>query len=72
LGGRSVRDGLLRLEYELQRVSGLMSRRMQSVQGWESWDLKHIVPNTSPEIFSAVVVRAATLFSRQLRDLARN
>jgi len=44
-----VRDGLLRLEYELQRGSGLMSRRMQSVQGWERWDLKHIAPKTSPE-----------------------
>src|SRR6266850_473429 len=44
-----VRDGLLRAEYELQRASGLMSRRMQSVRGWESWDLKHIAPKTSPE-----------------------
>jgi len=26
-----------------------MSRRMQSVCGWESWDLKHIAPKTSPE-----------------------
>ena len=34
-----ARDGLLRFEYELQRGSGLMSRRMQSVRGWESWDL---------------------------------
>jgi hypothetical protein len=44
-----VRDGLLRLGYELQRGSGLMSRRMQSVSGWESWDLKHIAPKTSAE-----------------------
>jgi hypothetical protein len=44
-----VRDGLLRLEYELQRGSGLMSRRMRSVRGWESWDLKQIAPKTSPE-----------------------
>src|ERR1700676_1843411 len=44
-----MRDGLLRLEYELQRGSGLMSRRMQSVRGWESWELKHIAPKTSPE-----------------------
>jgi Heparinase II/III-like protein/Heparinase II/III N-terminus len=44
-----VRDGLLRLEYELQCGSGLMSRRMRSVQGWESWDLEHIAPKTSPE-----------------------
>src|ERR1700675_4009854 len=26
-----------------------MSRRMQSVRGWESWELKHIAPKTSPE-----------------------
>ena len=44
-----VRDGLLRLEYELQRGSGLMSRRLESVRGWESWDLKRIAPKTSPE-----------------------
>jgi hypothetical protein len=44
-----VRDGLLRLSYELRRGSGLMSRRMQSVGGWESWDLKHIAAKTSPE-----------------------
>src|SRR6266446_3494867 len=44
-----VRDGLLRLGYELQRGSGLMSRRMHSVRGWESWELKHIAPKTSPE-----------------------
>jgi len=44
-----VRDGLLRLGYELQRGSGLISRRMHSVRGWESWDLKHIATNTSPE-----------------------
>jgi len=49
-----VRHGLLRLEYELQRGSGLISRRMRSVQGWESWNLKRIAPNTSPEDFLSV------------------
>jgi hypothetical protein len=44
-----VRDGMLRLEYELQRGSGLMSWRMRSVQGWDSWDLKRIAPDASPE-----------------------
>ncbi len=44
-----LRDGALRLGYELQRGSGLMSRRMQSVRGWEHWDLKHIAPKTSAE-----------------------
>ncbi len=44
-----LRDGALRLGYELQRGSGQMSRRMQSVQGWESWHPKRIAPNSSPE-----------------------
>jgi hypothetical protein len=39
-----MRDGMLRLEYELQRGSGLMLWRMRSVQGWDSWDLKRIAP----------------------------
>src|ERR1700676_2355094 len=49
-----VRDGLLRLGYELQRGSGLMSRRIQSVSGWESWDLKHIAPKTSPAVLLSI------------------
>jgi Heparinase II/III-like protein/Heparinase II/III N-terminus len=44
-----MRDGMLRLEYELQRGSGLMSWRMRSVQGWDSWDLKGIAPDASSE-----------------------
>jgi hypothetical protein len=44
-----MRDGMLRLEYELQRGSGLMSWRMRSVQGWDSWDLKKIAPGSSAE-----------------------
>jgi hypothetical protein len=44
-----VRDGMLRLEYELQRGSGLMSWRMRSVQGWDSWDLKRIATATNAE-----------------------
>ncbi len=39
-----MRDGMLRLQYELQRGSGLLSWRMRSVQGWDSWDLKKIAP----------------------------
>jgi len=39
-----VRDGMLRLQYELQRGTGLMSWRMRSVQGWESWSLSRIAP----------------------------
>src|SRR5580700_10842968 len=44
-----MRDGMLRLEYELQRGSGLMSWRMRSVQGWDSWDLKRIATATNAE-----------------------
>jgi hypothetical protein len=39
-----ARHGILRLEYELTRGSGLMTRRMRSVQGWDAWDLKRIAP----------------------------
>lgn len=44
-----VRDGMLRLEYELERGSGLMSRRMRSVRGWQSWDLNIIAPGVRTE-----------------------
>ena len=46
-----ARDGMLRLGYELQRSSGLMSRRMRSVGGWDSWNLKRIAPGSSAEDF---------------------
>jgi Heparinase II/III-like protein/Heparinase II/III N-terminus len=49
-----LRDGTLRLEYEAQRGTGLMARRMQSVSGWQSWDLKRIAPQTSAEDFLSV------------------
>ena len=44
-----ARDGTLRLRYELQRASGAMSRKMRAVQGWDSWNLKRIAPDTSAE-----------------------
>jgi len=44
-----MRDGMLRLGYELQRGSGWMSRRLQPVQGWRSWELKHIAPDARLE-----------------------
>ncbi len=52
-----MRDGMLRLEYELQRSSGLMSWRMRSVQGWDSWDLKRIAPGTCAEDMRTVTPR---------------
>src|SRR5258708_20765643 len=44
-----VRDGMLRLQYELQRGSGLMSWKMRSAQGWCSWDLAQIAPGIQAE-----------------------
>ena len=44
-----MRDGMLRLEYELQRGSGLMSWRMRSVQGWDSWNLNALRPPRAPK-----------------------
>src|SRR3981081_2598487 len=66
-----VPDGLLRLGSELQRGSGLMSRRMQSVRGWESWDLKHIAPKTSPEDLLSIRRQGGrTFFFSDSRSLA--
>jgi len=42
-----VRDGVLRLGYELRRGSGLMSRRLRSVRGWDSWSLRRIAPQAN-------------------------
>jgi Heparinase II/III-like protein/Heparinase II/III N-terminus len=44
-----MRDAMLRLQYELQRGSGLMSWRMRSVQGWDSWVLNRIAPGVQAE-----------------------
>jgi hypothetical protein len=44
-----MRDGMLRLHYELQRGSGLLSWKMRSVQGWDSWELKRIAPGARAE-----------------------
>ena len=44
-----VRDGMLRLGYELQRSGGMMSRRMRSAAGWDRWELQRIAPNVLPD-----------------------
>ena len=49
-----MRDGILRLQYELQRGTGLMSWRMRSVQGWDSWDLKRVAPAANAKDMLAV------------------
>jgi len=49
-----LRDGALRLGYEVQRGTGVMARRMQSVSGWESWNPKRISLQSSAEDFLSV------------------
>lgn len=44
-----IRDGMLRLEYELRRGTGLLSWRMRTVQGWNSWGLEKIAPGVRIE-----------------------
>ena len=44
-----VRAGALRLEYEIQRGTGLMARRMRGVAGWDRWALDRIAPGISAE-----------------------
>lgn len=44
-----VRDGALRLGYEIQRGSGWMSRRMRAVEGWDRWNLARIARGVSAQ-----------------------
>jgi hypothetical protein len=44
-----MRHGMLRLRYELERSSGLISQKMRSVAGWDSWQLEQIAPDFSAE-----------------------
>lgn len=44
-----IRDGLLRLQYEISRGTGLMSLRMRAGQGWEKFNLNKIAPAASQE-----------------------
>jgi hypothetical protein len=48
-----LRNGFQRLNYELQRGSGLMSRRMRKVGGWRAWDLQHIASGSPGEFLSS-------------------
>jgi Heparinase II/III-like protein/Heparinase II/III N-terminus len=66
-----ARDGALRLGYEVQRGSGLMSQRMRSVQGWDAWSLKSIAPKTSvEEILSTRREGDSPFFFSDSRDLS--
>jgi len=42
-----LRDGTLRLHYELQRGSGWMLRRMRAMEGWQAWSLPRIAPGVN-------------------------
>jgi hypothetical protein len=57
-----MRDGLLRLHYEFQRGSGILSRKMQSVQGWSSWNLERIAPDIPVEAFRAARLNGTQRF----------
>jgi hypothetical protein len=65
-----VRDGMLRLDYELRRGSGLMSWKMRSVQGWDSWDIKTIAPSlTAQQILAARRDGSRQFFFTNARNL---
>jgi Heparinase II/III-like protein/Heparinase II/III N-terminus len=57
-----MRDGMLRLEYELRRSSGLLSWKMKSVQGWDSWHLNRIAPGVSAKEMLAAHRNGTRLF----------
>jgi Heparinase II/III-like protein/Heparinase II/III N-terminus len=68
-----VRDGMLRLEYELRRGSGLLSWKMKSVQGWDSWGLRRIAPDvSSDEMLAARRNGTRPFFFFDARGLASN
>jgi asparagine synthase (glutamine-hydrolysing) len=49
-----VRDGALRLQYELQRGSGWMLRRMHAKAGWDAWELPRIAAGvTAPDLLES-------------------
>src|ERR1700722_8417373 len=65
-----MRDGMLRLQYELQRGSGLLSWRMRSVQGWDAWKLERIAPGVrAAEIKAARVDRTRPFFFDDAQSL---
>jgi hypothetical protein len=65
-----MRDGMLRLQYELQRGSGLLSWRMRSVQGWDSWDRNRVAPAANvKEMLAARRDGAHSFFFSDARSL---
>jgi hypothetical protein len=66
-----VRSGMLRLGYEIKRGSGLLSWRMRSVQGWNSWTLERIAPGATAEDIRAVrLAGKEKFFFTDVRSLA--
>jgi asparagine synthase (glutamine-hydrolysing) len=66
-----VRGGFRRLEYELKRGSGQLSRRMDSVRGWQTWDLRYVAPKVSPDdLLSSRRQGAHSFFFSDPRNLA--
>ena len=66
-----ARDGALRLGYELERGTGLMSRRMRSVQGWERWTLQQIAPQAeASEVLRSRRAGERPFFFEDVRELA--
>jgi|SRR5579871_158253 len=64
-----VREGVLRLEYELQRSSGLMSRKMRSVEGWSSWELARVARVPAQRVVAAWRERSDAFFFPDIRGL---
>lgn len=42
-----IRDGALRVGYEVGRKCGLLSRRIRAMEGWDRWSLERIAPGTT-------------------------
>ena len=66
-----MRDGVLRLGYEFQRGSGLISRRLQLVRGWHSWQWERVAPGTRPaDLLAARRAASPAFFFSDARSLA--
>jgi asparagine synthase (glutamine-hydrolysing) len=65
-----VRGGMLRLQYELQRGTGLMNWKMRPARGWAAWDLPRIAPqNTADSVLSSRLAGAVPFFFKDVRQL---
>lgn len=68
-----ARDGMLRLEHELRRASGLLSRKMRAGEGWDAWQLSRVAPGYEPQaLLSARRDGPHKFFFEDSRSLANN